>query len=158
MAKKLDETNFKSCVADPDIWLRPALLPDRRRNYECIIMYVGNILELSVDATKILRSLEGNTLQYKNNMIEYPDMYLGANLQEKAINNVKCWTIGSLEYIQAAIATVEEGLKTKQCKLPNKVPTPMVMSYLPALDGSPELEPDDLQFYQELIGMLQRAT
>ena len=34
----------------------------------------------------------------------------------------------------------------------------MVMSYLPALDGSPELEPDDLQFYQELIGMLQRAT
>ena len=113
MAKKLDETNFKSCVADPDIWLRPALLPDRRINYECIIMYVGNILELSVDATKILRSLEVNTVQYKNNNIASPNMYLGAKLQEKAINDVECWTIESVKYIQAVIFTIEEGLNTK---------------------------------------------
>ena len=57
-------------------------------------MYMDNVLEISVDATKILRSLEGNTLQYKNNMIESPDMYLRANLQEKAINNVN---VGRLE-------------------------------------------------------------
>ena len=34
----------------------------------------------------------------------------------------------------------------------------MVTSYLPKLDGSPELDPDDLKFYQELIGVLQWKT
>ena len=61
---------------------------------------MDNILEVSVDATKILKSLEGNTVQYKNNKISYPDMYLGSKLHEKAINNVKCWMIGSVEYIK----------------------------------------------------------
>ena len=34
----------------------------------------------------------------------------------------------------------------------------MVTSYLTELDGSPELDPDDLKFYQELIVMLRWAT
>ena len=34
----------------------------------------------------------------------------------------------------------------------------MVTSYFTELDGSPELEVGDLQFYQELIGMLRWAT
>ena len=158
MAKKLDEANFKSCVADPDVWLRPAVRPDGTEYYEYILMYVDNILEISVDATKILKSLEGNTVQYTNNQIASHNMYLGAKLQEKDINDVECWTIGSVEYIQAAIATVKEGLNTKRWKLPNKVSTPMVTSYFWELDGSPELEPDDLKLYQELIGMLRWAT
>ena len=52
------------------------------------------------------------------------------------------------------IATVEEGLKTKRWKLPNKASTPIFTSYFLELDGSPELEPDDFQFHQELIEML----
>ena len=69
MAKKLDEINFKSCVADPDVWLRPAVRPDGTEYYEYILMYVDNILEISVDATKILKSLEGNTIQYNTRII-----------------------------------------------------------------------------------------
>ena len=76
-------------------------------------MYVDNILKISVNATKIMNSLEGSTVQYKNNNIASPNMYLGSKLQEKAINDVECWMIGSVEYIQAAIDTVEEGLKNK---------------------------------------------
>ena len=113
MAKKLYEINFKSCVADPDVWLRPPVRPDGTEYYEYILMYVDNILAISVNATKILKSLESNTVQYNNNKIASPDMYLGAKLQEKAINDVECWMIGSVEYIQAAIDTVEEGLKNK---------------------------------------------
>ena len=75
---------------------------------------MDNILAISVDPTKILKILEGNTIKYKNNLIAYTDMYLGENIQDKAINDVEFWTFGIVEYIQAAIATVEEGLKTKQ--------------------------------------------
>ena len=34
----------------------------------------------------------------------------------------------------------------------------MVSSFVPELDGTPELEPDDHRFYQEMIGMLRWAT
>ena len=74
MAKKLDEINFKSCVADPDVSLTQAVRPDVTGCYEHILMYVNNILAISVDATKILNSLEGNTVQYNNNNIASPDM------------------------------------------------------------------------------------
>ena len=73
-------------------------------------------MAISFDATKLLKILEGNTVEYNNNKIASPDMYLGSKLQEKSINDVECWTIGSVEYIQAAIATVEEGLKTNKWK------------------------------------------
>ena len=74
------------------------------------------------------------------------------------MDKIECWTIGIVDYVQAAVATVGERLQTKRQKLPNKVTIPMVQYYLPEIDGSPELPPDDHQFYQELIGMLQQAT
>ena len=58
-------------------------------------------------------------------------MYLVAKLQKKVMGNIACWTIGSVEYVQADIATVEEGLKTKRWKLPNKLTTTTVQLYLP---------------------------
>ena len=90
MAKKLDEINFKLYFADPDVWLRPAVRPDGTKYYEYILIYVDDIMEISVNATKILKSLEGNTVLYKNNNIASPDIYLGSKLQEKAINDVEC--------------------------------------------------------------------
>ena len=53
---------------------------------------------------------------------------MGAKLQKKAMDNIEYWTIGSVHYFQAAVAMVEEGLKTKRWKLLNKVTTPMVQS------------------------------
>ena len=43
-------------------------------------MYMDDILAISVDATSILKSLEGDTVQYKNRKIDPPEMYLGAKL------------------------------------------------------------------------------
>ena len=68
---------------------------------------MDDILAISVNPTKILKSLEGNTIKYKNNLIASTNMYLGDKIQDKAINDVEFWTIGSVKYIQAAIATVE---------------------------------------------------
>ena len=34
----------------------------------------------------------------------------------------------------------------------------MVSSFVPELDGTPELGPDDNRLFQEMIGMLRRAT
>ena len=94
MAKKLDEINFKSCVSYPDVCLRTSVQPDGTEYYEYILMYVDDVLEISVNATTIRKSLEGNAVQYKNNKIACPDMCLGAKLQEKSI---KKSSVGRLE-------------------------------------------------------------
>jgi hypothetical protein len=83
---------------------------------------------------------------------------LGAKLQKKSINGVECWTVTSADYVKAAIENVEEGIKGTKWKLPTKVTTPMVASFVPELDGSPELDADETQYFQELIGMLRWAT
>ena len=75
---------------------------------------MDDILAISVNPTKILKSLEGNTIKYKNNLIASTNMYLGDKIQDKAINDVEFWTIGSVKYIHASIATTEEVLKTKR--------------------------------------------
>ena len=137
MAKKIDKISFKSCVVDPDVFIRPEVRYYRTEYHKYILMYVDDILAILVDATSILKILEGDTVQLKNGNIASPKIYLGAKLQKKVMENIECWMIGSFDYAQAAIATVEEGLKNKRWKLPNKVMAPMVQSYLPDLDGSP---------------------
>ena len=41
-----------------------------------------------------------------------------------------------LDYVKAAVATVEEAIKKTTRQLPNKVLTPMVQSHLPKLDAT----------------------
>ena len=53
-------------MADPDVWLRPAVRYDVTEYHEYILMYVDDILEISVDSTSILKNLEGDTVRYKN--------------------------------------------------------------------------------------------
>jgi hypothetical protein len=100
--------------------------------------------------------------QFKNDKIEEPLNYLGGArlVQKKKINGVDCWSISSVvDYVKAAVDKVEEGLRKKRWKLPTKVSTtPMALAFVPELDGTPELEPEDIQYFQELIGMLRWAT
>ena len=42
--------------------------------------------------------------------------------------------------------------------MPNTSDTPMTKSFVPELDGTEELEPDGIQFYQEMIGILMWET
>ena len=133
---------------------------DGEEYYEYILMYVDDILAISMDPTSILMSMEGDTVKYKNGKIEAPEMYLGAKLKEKQLNGQWCWTISSVDYIKAAVQIVRDSINQPGCrwKLPSKAITPMVSAFLPELDGTPELEPDDHRFFQEMIGMLRWAT
>lgn len=157
MAKKLDELGFKSSVADPDVWLRPAVKPDGETYYEYTLMYVDDILVISFDPMTIMKELQ-KSVKFKNDKIEPPSNYLGARLQLKTINDVECWSITSIDYVKAAVQNVETSLKTKRWRLPGRATTPMINSFVPELDASPELEADNIQFFQELIGMLRWAT
>ena len=120
---------------------------DGSEYYEYMLMYVDDVLAISTNAKQLLKSLEGDTVKYKNGKIDHPDMYLGATLKLKALDGIKMWTITSAEYVNAAVSTIKEALKGKTWKLPGRAKTPMSASFLPELDGSPELNLADVQFY-----------
>ena len=112
-----------------------------------------------MDAKTLLISMEGGTVKYKNGKIKPPDTYLGAQLFQKNMNGIEMWGISSVDYVKAAIKTLREAMKNKpHLKWPSRVLTPMILNYSLELDASPELGAEDIQFYQELIGMLRWAT
>ena len=72
MARNLDEIGFQSSHADPDVWLRPAVKFNGKEYYKWVLMYVDDILAISMEPSSILKSMEGDTVKYKNGKIEPP--------------------------------------------------------------------------------------
>ena len=106
-------------------------------------MYVDDILDISMQPRDVMKDIE-QRFKFKNDKVKEPSNYLGARLQKKVINGWDCWTVTILDYVKSAVTTVEESVKKNTRQLPNKVLTPMVKSYLPELDATEELEPDDI--------------
>ena len=63
--------------------------------------------------------------------------------------------------MQAAVNNIEDFISTKDdnnCNLPEKLETPLQTSYCPELDVSPELGPNEVEYYISLIGMMRRMV
>eukprot|EP00980_Cylindrotheca_fusiformis_P013572 scaffold3471_cov85-Cylindrotheca_fusiformis.AAC.1 len=111
------------------------------------------------EAKGILEEIAGQ-VKLKNDKIEPPTNYLGAKLKYKVTDGIGKWTITSEDYVKAAVKTIEESLrkKHKRFKMTPFGDTPMTGNYVPELDGSPELDQEGTQFFQEMIGILRWAT
>jgi len=157
LADNVESLGFFSSEADPDVWMRTAVKSDGEEYYEYILCYVDDILCMSGKALEVMQQLQ-TKFKFKKDLIEPPESYLGAKLKKKIIDGDAMWAISSVDYVQAAIKTIEGSIEDKQWKLPRSAPTPMLTSYEPELDGTPELNDDDHRFYQELIGILRWAT
>mgnify|MGYP003326537431 FL=1 len=157
LASTLDDMSFKPSHADPDVWMRPATKIDGEEYYEYVLVYVDDILALSVDPTTIMENIQ-QRFKFKNNKVDPPDMYLGARLKQRRLGTQLCWTMSSYDYLQAAIKNIEEKLVKTGGKLQVKALTPMSSGYRPELDVTEELGAEETQYYQELMGILRWAT
>lgn len=157
LAETLDDMGFRSSHADPDVWLRPAVKPDGEKYYEYILCYVDDILCISFDPERPMNDI-GMAFKFKKNIIEKPDIYLGAKLEEKILNGRRVWTMTSKEYVKLSIENVERQIKKRNMKFPSRAVTPIMSEFIPELDASEELSADDTTFYQELIGILRWAV
>ena len=54
LAERLDEMGFKSSIADPNVRLRSETKADSEEYYEYILVYVDDLLAISVDATLVI--------------------------------------------------------------------------------------------------------
>lgn len=63
--------------------------------------------------------------------------------------------MSSYDYVQAAIKNVKDKLSKSNKKLIRKAPTTMSSGYRPEQDTLEELNANDAQYFQELIGVLR---
>jgi Reverse transcriptase (RNA-dependent DNA polymerase) len=157
LADTLMDTGYRPTKADPDVWLRPAVKPDGFEYYEIVLCYVDDILSISHDPHATLIALT-SIFKLKDDKIEEPDMYLGAQLNKMTVKGVECWTMSAEKYVDASVKNVEESLAVQGLRLPTKCFTPLPADYKPELETSPELNSDGVQIYQELIGVLRWAV
>ena len=161
LAGKIYDLGFKPSAADPDVWMRPATKADGMKYYEYVLVYVDDILAMSEKPEEIMQSLM-NEFTFKGGAdgVIPPTDYLGAKLEWKEdIMGRGCWSMTSYKYVNAAIQAVEERLKERNDRpLPSRATTPMSYDYIPELDAMEELQSDEVNYCQELIGILRWAT
>ena len=103
LAEMLHDMGFKPTKANPDVWIPAATKPCGFEYYELVLCYVDDLLAISHDAYGVLDRVH-DKFKLKNNKIETPDSYLGADLfQITTANGLKCWAMGSWKYIKALI-------------------------------------------------------
>ena len=74
----MSNLGYKSCLADPDVWLRPAVRKTNGvRYYEYVLIYVDDILCMSHDPKALMQKLD-KYFPMKEGSIGTPDIYLGA--------------------------------------------------------------------------------
>jgi hypothetical protein len=156
LADRLYDIGYRPTKGDPDVWIRPAVKGDGFEYYEMVLVYVDDIFSISHDTARTMDAIQ-EEFKFKNDEVAVPDVYLGAKLEKKVMNGVECWTMASDKYVNAAIQNVETKLAAESKTLPKKCLTPMASNYRPEEDVSDELQGADVNYFQELIGVLRWA-
>ena len=156
LAETLYDLNYKPTKADPDVWIRPAMKADGFKYYEMVLVYVDDILCISHDPKATMTGLQ-TTFKLKDDKVEKPEMYLGAELCERVLNGIECWTMSSEKYVKAAVVAVEAHLDKSGQRLPTRCTTVMKADYRPELDVTAELNAAGTRYFQELVGILRWA-
>jgi hypothetical protein len=137
LANTLQQLGYKSCLADPYVWYRPAIKENGFHYYEYVLVYIEDLLVLSHQGDKTMKALE-DFYCFKDGFAQ-PTRYLGAEVKKWTFpqNSEKhYWALSSSQYIKEAIKNIEAHLKTKDQKL-YPVHQPMHTDYAPELDVTP---------------------
>ena len=107
LVEKLHDIGFIPTHADTDMWRRLAIKPDGFEYYEYILCYVDDLLAIIHNAQKVLKSVQV-TFKFKDDKIDKPDVYLGAQLDKMSVDGFKGWTMSSEKYVKSAIENIEQ--------------------------------------------------
>jgi hypothetical protein len=111
---------------------------------------------ISHEALSDLRKID-HYFKMKKESIGDPDIYLGSKLRKVVLSNgVHAWMISPTKYIKEAINNVERHLEREYgSKLPKRLSGPLPNNYRPEVDITPELNAEELSYYQSQIRALR---
>ena len=156
----LYEMSLADTRADPCVLRRRARRANGEEYYELILVYVDDILLVSADPKPVLDEIDGY-YKIKSGSIGEPSVYLGAQIYKHSLPDGRwAWGMTSEKYLGNAVKIVEDMLEKdgdgQHLKTTARVP--IVASYKPELDTTPELGPELTNRYQQLIGILRWAV
>ena len=153
-----EDFGFEATRADPDVYRRAAT-HDGFEHYECVFVYVDDLLILSKQPMDWIKKL-GAIYDLKEDSVGPPDTYVGAQIGKTQLpNGFTAWQLEADKYVKNAIDVVQklldedgDGLQIKQAK------TPFPSSYKPELDVTEELDDAMISRFRQLIGILRWAV
>ena len=146
LSDKLRLLNFKSCKADPDLWIR-----DAGDHYEYIAVYSDDLLVFSKHPSVILKGLS-TLFPIKGGK---PEFYLGGDVEAvKDEDGVFHYVCSAKTYIKNVCDKIE---KLYETSLRNHG-SPLPDGYHPEIDTSPLLVGSEVSKYSMLIGSLNWAV
>jgi hypothetical protein len=158
LADCMRHLGWTSCMADPDVWLKPEIRAlDGHKYYAYCLLYVDDILVVHHDALRSLKEID-HFFKTKEGSIGDPEFYLGAKLRGTTLpNGVHAWSMSSSKYIQAAVANVKAYHRQNypNYQWTKRTSGPFPINYAPELDTTPELSAKDATFYQSQVGVLR---
>jgi hypothetical protein len=155
LANTLQQLGYKSCLADPHVWFRPAMKDNGYKYYEYVLVYADDLLVLSHKGDATMKALE-EFYRLKDGFAP-PTRYLGAEVKQWTFpqdNSKQYWALSSAQYIKEAIKNIEAHLKAKDHRL-FPVHKPMHTDYAPELDITPFLDEEETHFYQSQVSILR---
>ena len=159
LAETLHVLGYTSSLADADVWFRPAVKDTGEQYYEYVLVYVDDILAISMTPQHTMDSL--SKLYRLKEAPSKPSKYLGADIFEHRYPDEptkRMWGMSSHQFVKEALRVVELELERVGKRLSTKASTPMYTDYRPELDVSPFLDARQANYYQELIGILRWAV
>lgn len=153
--------DFSPCLADCNVWFRPAVKTDGTPYYEYLLVYTDDLLVLSQNPKDILNAMDQHYL-LKEGSIGSPTQYLGAQVGEYRLSDdpgKKRWFMSSEKYVKEAIRNVRLWLEERNGVLKSTKTTCVLPSgYRPEVDVSEYCDSERANYYQQQIGVLRWAV
>jgi hypothetical protein len=86
--------------------VRPAVKANGFDYYEVVLCYVDDMLSISDNPKATLLDLTA-VFKLKDEKIEPPDMYLGAQLDKMIIAGAECWTMSAEKYVTEVVSVCD---------------------------------------------------
>mmetsp|Transcript_5914 Transcript_5914/g.9072 ORF Transcript_5914/g.9072 Transcript_5914/m.9072 type:complete len:94 (-) Transcript_5914:1228-1509(-) len=73
------DMGYRPSKADPDVWLKPAIMPDGSRYYSMLLCYLDDVISINMKPRVAIDGIEA-VFKLRNDTAEVPEMYLGGGL------------------------------------------------------------------------------
>ena len=158
LADCMHHMGYKSCTADPDLWMNPEVIPsDGFEYYSYILCYVDDILCIHHDYMAVLNKLD-NYFKLNPGSTGDPDMYLGVKLwRMKLINVVVAWVMIPSKYVREAANNCAKHVKDNfpgKYTCPARAENPFVIGYEAVINMSESLDLAKASYFQSIIGIM----
>ena len=158
-----NKLGFKSSLADPDLWYKPATDASGFKYYSYILVYVDDLLIIDKVPKKFMSMIQ-ESFTVKPSSIEEPKSYLGADINKAYYpDGSYAWTMGSETYVKKAVKNLKKKMEKDGLEFNKKLSDPAIsvpqpfssVGYRPEIDTSVECNDAQVTLFQNVIGILR---